>query len=164
MKKIFIIIILFINNSSLCVAENFKLEKILDLENPWGSSFIDKDELIITEKSGKIKLINLFSKEKYELEHNLDIIENRQGGLLDIIFENNYIYVSYTENRGEGKTSTSIARAKFDKNKLNFKNIFQANPPIDSSFHYGSRLVIKGNHIYASAGERGKGMIAQDPT
>ena len=164
MKKIFIIIILFINNSSLCVAENFKLEKILDLENPWGSSFIDKDELIITEKSGKIKLINLFSKEKYKLEHNLDIIENRQGGLLDIIFENNYIYVSYTENRGEGKTSTSIARAKYDKNKLNFKNIFQANPPIDSSFHYGSRLVIKGNHIYASAGERGKGMIAQDPT
>ena len=164
MKKIFIIIIFFTNISTLCIAENFRLEKILNLENPWGSSFINKDELIITEKEGKIKLINLFSKENYELDHNLDIIENRQGGLLDIIFENNYIYVSYTENRGEGKTSTSIAKAKFDKKKLNFKNIFQANPPIDSSFHYGSRLVIKGNYIYASAGERGKGMIAQDPT
>ena len=29
---------------------------------------------------------------------------------------------------------------------------------------FGSRLVIKGNHLYITAGERGQGMIAQDPT
>ena len=31
-----------------------------------------------------------------------------------------------------GKTSTSIAKARLNKKELDFKNIFQANPPIDS--------------------------------
>ena len=164
MKKIFIIIIFFINISSLCVAENFKLEKILDLENPWGSSFIDKDELIITEKSGKIKLINIRSKKISEISHNLNFLEHGQGGLLDILYKDNFIYTSYSENRGNRKSSTSIGKAEFNKKNLKFKNIFQANPPIDSGYHFGSRLAIKGNYLFASAGERGGGMIAQDPT
>jgi len=54
--------------------------------------------------------------------------------------------------------------ASFKKEKINFKNIFQANPPIDSGYHFGSRLVISGDYLFASVGERGKGMIAQDPT
>ena len=31
-------------------------------------------------------------------------------------------------------------------------------------YHFGSRLVIKDNYLFISAGERGKGMIAQDAT
>ena len=84
--------------------------------------------------------------------------------MLDIIYKNENLWISYTEDRGDWKTSTSIAKAKINKNKLNFKNIFQANPPIDSGYHFGSRLAIKGDYIFASAGERGQGMIAQDPT
>ena len=82
--------------------------------------------------------------------------------MLDILYKDNFIYVSYTENRANWKTSTSIAKAKLDRQNLLFKNIFQANPPIDSGYHFGSRLAIKDNYLFASAGERGKGMIAQD--
>ncbi len=84
--------------------------------------------------------------------------------MLDILFKDNFIYISYTENRGNGKTSTSVAKAKFNRQNLLFKNIFQANPPIDSGYHFGSRLAIKDNFLFISAGERGQGMIAQDPT
>ena len=64
--------------------------------------------------------------------------------------------------KNDWRTSTSIAKGQFDKNKINFKNIFQADPPIDSMYHFGSRLAIKENYLFASVGERGKGMIAQD--
>ena len=47
-------------------------------------------------------------------------------------------------------------------NNIQFKNIFRADPPIDSGYHFGSRIVKKNNYLYISAGERGKGMIAQD--
>ena len=107
---------------------------------------------------------NIKSKKITSLEHNLNILEHGQGGLLDILYYNNYIYVSYSENRGNWKTSTSIAKSKFNNQYLNFKNIFQANPPIDSGYHFGSRLAIKDEYLFASAGERGKGMIAQDPS
>jgi len=134
------------------------------LKDPWGSTFVDENNLIITEKNGSIKLFNIKSKKITSLEHNLDFIEHGQGGLLDILYYNNYIYVSYSENRGNWKTSTSIAKSKFNNQYLNFKNIFQANPPIDSGYHFGSRLAIKDEYLFASAGERGKGMIAQDPS
>ena len=163
-KKYFLLIIFFLLFASKSYSNNYKFTKIVKLNEPWGSSFINNNEIIITEKSGKIKIINIISKKATEIKHNLNLLEVGQGGLLDIIYQDNTIWVSYSENRGDSKTSTSIAKAQLNKLELNFKNIFQANPPIDSGYHFGSRLAIKGDYIYASAGERGQGMIAQDPT
>jgi len=163
-KKYFLLIIFFLLFTTKSFSENLKFKKIVSLNDPWGSSFINKSELIITEKSGKIKIVNIISNKITSIEHNLNFLEYGQGGLLDIVYKNNNIWVSYSEDRGNWKTSTSIAKAKLNNKKLNFTNIFQANPPIDSGYHFGSRLAIKGDYLYASAGERGQGMIAQDPT
>ena len=161
-KKIIYVLILFFVFASKSYSQNFKLEKLVHLDSPWGSSFINSNEIIITEKSGKIKIVNILSREVQEISHQLNFVVHGQGGLLDIIHKDNNIWISNTEDRGGYKTSTSIAKAEFNKKQLNFKNIFQANPPIDSGYHFGSRLVIKDNFIFASAGERGQGMIAQD--
>jgi len=152
MKHFFLIIFLFFLNHTFSYSDNFNFEKITELNDPWGSSFINNDEIIVTEKSGKIKIINIVTKEILEVQHNLNFLEYGQGGLLDIIYQNNTVWISYTENRINWKTSTSIAKAKLNKLELNFKNIFQANPPIDSGYHFGSRLAIKDNYLFASAG------------
>ena len=55
-----------------------------------------------------------------------------------------------------------VAKGKFNHNIIEFKNIFRSEPPIDSPYHFGSRLIIKDKHLFITAGERGKGMIAQD--
>ena len=163
-KSLLFLIFYFFFLTTTSFSSALKFQKIVDLNDAWGSTFVNNSEILITEKSGKIKLVNIFSKKITEIEHNLNYLEHGQGGLLDILFENNFVYISYTENRGNWKTSTSIAKARFNNKKLAFKNIFQANPPIDSGYHFGSRLAIKGNFLFASAGERGQGMIAQDPT
>ena len=162
MRKIFLFTFIFLSFISISFAENLKFKKITSLNKPWGSSFISNDEIIITEKGGKIKIVNILTSNQKEIEHNLNFLEDGQGGLLDILYKNDFIYISYTEDRGDRKSSTSIAKAKLNKEKLLFKNIFQANPPINSGYHFGSRLGIKDNYLYASVGERGKGMIAQD--
>ena len=82
--------------------------------------------------------------------------------MLDVLYKDQDIYISYTENRGNWSTSTSVAKGKFNQNNIEFNNIFRAEPPIDSMYHFGSRLVIKDKHLYITAGERGRGMIAQD--
>ena len=164
MKKLLGIVVLGLLLSGNAYAQNLKFTKIINLDKPWGSSFINKDELIITEKNGKIKIVNINSGEVSEVDHNLNFLKVGQGGLLDILHKDNFLWISYSEDRGDWKTSTSIAKAKLDKKELNFKNIFQAEPPIDSGYHFGSRLAIKDNYLFASAGERGQGMIAQDPT
>ena len=164
MNRIFFLIFLFLLFSSNSFSKNLKFTKILELKEPWGSTFINEKELIVTEKSGKIKIINITNKNTIEVEHNLNVKEVGQGGLLDIIYNDDFLYVSYSEKRKDWDTSTSIAKGKFNTKKIYFKNIFQANPPIMSGYHFGSRLAIKDNYLFASAGERGKGMIAQDAT
>ena len=163
-QKLLYTIIIFFFLSVNSFAKNLKFTKIIDLDKPWGSSFINNNEIIISEKSGKIKIVNIENSNTNEINHNLNFLEDGQGGLLDIIYKDGFIWISYTEDRGNLKTSTSIAKGKFNRQKIFFKNIFQANPPIDSGYHFGSRLAIKGNYIFASLGERGQGMIAQDVT
>ncbi len=162
MKKILIISLLFFTNLS---ANDFKLDRVIKgFGSPWSLTFIDNTNLFITEKAGNIKFVNLKEKTIRDIKHNLNVLEDGQGGLLDILYKDNSVFVSYSENRLNGMSSTSVAKAKFDNEKLDFKNIFQAQPPINSGYHFGSRLVIKNDHLYITAGERGQGMIAQDHT
>jgi len=164
LKKLLFINLFFILNQSL-FADNFKLEKLVDLNEPWSLTFINKNEILISEKSGTLILFNKKTQKKTSISHNLKFNDNGQGGLLEVLMFKDNIYLCYSEERGSGKTSTSIAKAKFSKTNLNFKNIFQANPPINSNYHFGCRMVIQDEkYLYASPGERGEGNIAQDPT
>ena len=163
MKKI-ILIIYFLWFSNLFGLE-VKLEKIVEgMNKPWSLSFINNSSLIYTEKKGKLFHLDLKNQTLSEIKHNLSVLEDGQGGLLDVLYDNENVYVSYSEQREGRKTSTSVAKGKFDKNSIKFNNIFRAEPPIDSGYHFGSRIVKKDDHLYISAGERGQGMIAQDFT
>ena len=161
--KIYYLIIIFIFNFSIANAQDFKLVKIIDgLKSPWSLSFINQNEALITEKSGNIIHINIQKIELQNIKHNLKVLDHGQGGLLDVLFKDQDVYISYSENRGNGTSSTSVAKGKLNQNNIKFQNIFRAEPPIESMYHFGSRLVIKNKHLFISAGERGKGMIAQD--
>ena len=164
MKKCLLSFVFFLFFSSSSFSE-VKLTKLLDqLNSPWSLTIVEEQTYLITEKSGNLVLFNKANNTRKNIKHNLNILEDGQGGLLDVLYHQGYVYVSYSEDRGSGTSSTSAARAKFNKNELNFTNIFQANPPINSGYHFGSRLVIKGEYLYISAGERGGDSIAQDPS
>ena len=49
-RKLLYTIIIFFFLSVNSFAKNLKFTKIIDLDKPWGSSFINDEELIITEK------------------------------------------------------------------------------------------------------------------
>jgi len=165
MKKIFFIFILIIIQTLNIRSEDVKLDQLISgLNSPWSLTFKNENEILITEKSGQILLANIKDNKIKKIKHNLNILEDGQGGLLEILYHNEIIFVSYSENRGNGKSSTSVASANFNYKNLNFKNIFRAEPPINSGYHFGSRLVIKDDFLFITAGERGEGMIAQDPT
>jgi len=165
MKKIVSLVIIILIQTLYLKAEEFKLTEIISgLDSPWSLTFKNQSEILVTEKSGQILLVNLKDNIIKKINHNLKILEDGQGGLLEILHHNNMVFVSYSENRGNGKSSTSVASAIFDNENLQFNNIFRAEPPINSGYHFGSRLVIKDNFLFITAGERGEGMIAQDPT
>jgi aldose sugar dehydrogenase len=165
MMRIILIYLAVLFSFKNLIANEPKLEEIIKgFNKPWSLSFINNDNIIITEKSGNLFQLNLTAKKLKSIEHNLKILEDGQGGLLDVLYHNKDIYVSYSENRGNLYSSTSVAKGKIKEDHIAFKNIFRAEPPIKSGYHFGSRLVIKNDYLFVSVGERGQGMIAQDPT
>ena len=165
MKKIILFFIIFTFQIFNLFCKEPRLEEIISgLNGPWSLTFINESRVLVTEKTGNILLANVNKKNLSKIDHNLNILVDGQGGLLEVLYSNEYVFVSYSENRGGGRSSTSVAKAKFNEKKLKFKNIFRAEPPINSGYHFGSRLVIKNDLLYITAGERGEGMIAQDPT
>ena len=163
-KLILVFFLILIQNFQVLSNEPKLREIISNLNSPWSLSFIKDSKVLVTEKSGNLILIDLNNQKIKKINHNLKILEDGQGGLLEVLYFNKKVFVSYSENLKNGYSATSVASANFNEKILNFKNIFRAQPPIKSGYHFGSRLVIKDNFLYITTGERGEGMIAQDPT
>ena len=157
----------------------FKLEVVAKkLGHPWALTFIDNKYLIVTERSGGIYKINIKTGKKQEIKHYIQHINHdsgSQGGLLDSYFNktDGFIYFTYSHDFKELKlnkkpsnaSSTAIARGKLVGNELKELEILLiAQPKQSTNKHFGSRIAIKDNMLYAGLGERDMGMISQDAT
>ena len=154
--------------SVLCIcasAQSLSLHKTsVILDAPWGMTWFDENHLLITQKSGEIFMVNIQDYSQTPIKHNIPSVQYGQGGMLDIISEENNVWVTCSIEK-DGKHTTAIYHAELSGDSLiNEKKIYEALPYIKSPYHFGSRLELKGDYLYASIGERGEGMIAQDPT
>ena len=161
-KKQILLFIIFVISFS---AHAITLEKTkINLDAPWGMAWLDDNHLLITQKSGEIFKVNAQDFSQTPIKHNIPSVQYGQGGMLDIISEENNVWVTCSIEK-DGKHTTAIYHAELSGDTLvNEKKIYEALPYIKSPYHFGSRLEIKGDYLYASIGERGEGMIAQDPT
>ena len=163
MKKIVLII-------SFCFftlnIEAYTLQKYtIDLNYPWGMTWLDSSQLLITEKkTGQIILFDTSNNTSKIISHEIPVAAWGQGGLLDIISEGNTIWVSCSIMKNNFLT-TAVYKSILKNNSLiNSELIFEAKPYINNAKHFGSRLTIQDDYLYISVGERGKGMISQDPS
>jgi len=159
------------NNSKIPFGE-LEVDEILvnNLSNPWGLDFIDENQIIFTEISCKLYHYNIPTGKQTEISGLPQITVAGQGGLLDITLHpdfktNKYIYLSYVVSES-GKSTTAIGRGKYENFQLiNFEEIFRGSPLINSSKHFGSRIVFDNDKfLYFSIGERGIMANAQDST
>ena len=149
----------------------YKLQKLdVSFEHPWGVTSLNNEEMIITEKGGGLFKFNKKTAAKTLINHNIQHIEykpgGKQGGLLDVYFHPNdeYLYFTYSYNHDGKFSSSAVAKGKLQANEItDLQNLLIAAPKLKENRHYGSRIVIKDDDLYAGFGERGGEMIAQDP-
>ncbi|WP_037571622.1 PQQ-dependent sugar dehydrogenase [Spirochaeta cellobiosiphila] len=161
LKKSFLIIALTIT-VNISALDIIKLN--ISLEYPWGMTWIDPTTMLITQKNGKLFLINTENESKIEIDHNIPLVNVGQGGLLDVISENNDIWLTSTIKKNE-KYTTAVYYAKLKGNKLtNLKLLYEVTPYSVNTIHFGSRIELKDDYLYITIGERGEGILAQDGT
>ena len=120
MKKVILIVCFFLFYTFNLFSVEPKLQMVLKgLDSPWSLTFINYNKVLITEKAGNLKLVDFNNKKIKEIKHNLDILEDGQGGLLEVLYHNEEVFVSYSENLKKGKTSSVIGIDRVFKRPLN---------------------------------------------
>lgn len=134
------------------------------LNHPWAITFLGDGRLLVTERAGRLRVITRDGVVSEPVRGLPEVDARGQGGLLDVVvgptFANDrLIYWSYSEPRGGGTNSTSVARGRLSDDATRVENvqrIFQQNPAWASQGHFGSRLVFdrEGRHLFITLGDR----------
>jgi len=134
------------------------------LESPWGMAFLPGGEILITEKPGLLRVLGKDGKLSAPVAGLPAVDARDQGGLLGIAIDpayttNQLIYWSYAEPQKGGINNTAAARGKLvlgDKPKVEqVEVIFHQTPALNSTLHYGSRLVFdRSGALFITTGER----------
>jgi glucose/arabinose dehydrogenase len=128
---------------------------------PWGMRFINNNELMFTERSGSIKILNLDNLEIATLTGLPEIAAVNQGGLLDVAIGPNYntqgwIYFTYSKLTAKGAVTT-LARSQRSGNQLsNWQDLLVSDSATETGRHFGSRITFDNNgHVFFGIGDRG---------
>jgi len=149
--------------------QTFLVEEVTDgLSIPWGLAFISNTQLLITERAGSIKLLDMQNKTLTPIQGAPAVMAQGQGGLLDVAVPpdfktGDWIYFTFVRNKG-GEGVTVLARAKLTANKLvQWQDLLETQSATAAGRHFGSRIVFDENgYVYFGVGDRGERPMSQD--
>jgi len=156
--------------------EDYKIEVLVEkgLKNPWAIAFLPDGRRLVTEKAGRLRIIDAEGKLLDEpVRDTPPVIEHGQGGLMEVAVhpdyaKNGWIYLGYADGTREGgkvRTITAYVRGRIkDGAWTDQQTIWRAAPEFYSGdgVHFGTRLVFDKGYIYFPVGERGGWHQAQD--
>ena len=132
-------------------AQGLRAEAVASgLQNPWAVAFLPQGRFLVTERPGRMRVIEADGRLGPPLPGLPAIDAGGQGGLLDVIADadfaaNRRIYFCFSEpSLAGGGNSTALARASLalDNSRLEgVQVIFSQKPKFSSSAHFGCRIV-----------------------
>lgn len=132
------------------------------LENPWGLAFLPDGRMLVTERPGRLRLVETDGKLSRPINGVPSVVARGQGGLLGIALDpgfaqNRLVYLSFSEPR-PGGNGTSVARGRLNEQGTALTSvevIFRQMPAINSNLHFGSRLVFdRTGALFVTVGDR----------
>lgn len=139
------------------------------LENPWSIAFLPDGRMLVTERAGRMRILDKhFNLEPKPIEGLPDIIARGQGGLFDVVLhpdyqKNGWIYWAYNAP-GKGGWGTALARGKLQGHRMtDVQVLFSMEPKTRNGQHFGGRIVFdNAGMVYLTLGDRGEKDRAQD--
>ncbi|HRH06330.1 MAG TPA: PQQ-dependent sugar dehydrogenase, partial [Burkholderiaceae bacterium] len=135
------------------------------LQSPWGLAFLPDGRMLVTERKGTLKLLYANGQMLALIQGVPEVNSEGQGGLLDVVLDpafavNQRIYLTFSESDASNanRTGTAVLRASLNIADSKLKDgvlIYRQLPKVNSSGHFGSRLVFDRNgHLFVTLGDR----------
>lgn len=132
------------------------------LSHPWAIAFLPEGDMLVSERDGRLRHITNTGEVSAPLEGVPAVDARGQGGLLDVALHpdfasNRLVYLSFSE-AGDGGNGTAVARGRLSADLSALEDvevIFRQLPKVDSTAHFGSRLVFgRDGNLFVTLGDR----------
>jgi glucose/arabinose dehydrogenase len=132
------------------------------LANPWAVAFLEGGRFLVTERAGRMRVVEADGKVGPPLAGVPQVAAGGQGGLLDVVLDsgferNRQLFFCFSEP-GAGGNSTALARAMLapDRSRLeDVRVVFSQKPKVASNLHFGCRIVeTPDGLLFLTLGER----------
>ena len=128
-------------------AADYQVETLADgLSNPWSLAFLPDGGMLVTERSGQLRLIDAAGQLRAEPVAGVpEAFVNGQSGLMEVALapdfaESGELFLSYSCGTRDAN-HTCLAAATFNGEALeNTHEIFRVQPAKKGSAHYGGRI------------------------
>jgi len=153
----------------------FVSRTVATFNSPWAMDFLPGTDLaIVTEKPGRIWLVDLGSGRKQPVAGAPRVVASDQGGLLDVklaptFATDNELYLTYSEPSPNGGSGLALARAQLVRDgkgaRLQNSSVLWHDPAGGEGGQFGAIVVFApdGKSLFLSTGERQRFTPAQDP-
>ncbi len=137
------------------------------LEVPWGIDFLDASRALVTERAGRLRLVENGQLHPDPIADTPPVVAQGQGGMMAVTVhpdyeENGWIYLAYSralDDGTSGPSQTSVVRGRIEDHRwVDQETIYRA--PEDSHTnarqHFGTRVVFdEAGYLYFVIGDRG---------
>ena len=149
----------------------FKMTEVARLTEPWAMAFMPDGRLLVTERAGTLKLVDVANGGMLEITGVPAVAYGNQSGFGDVVLHpdyarNGWIYFSYSEDVDGRNSTLTVFRAKLALTAgggelRDRETIWKQSPPIAGG-QYGMRIAFGGGFLYISVGDRQREDPAQD--
>jgi aldose sugar dehydrogenase len=133
------------------------------LNRPWGFAFLPDGKFLITEKSGKMRIVDPKGNIGGEIAGVPKVVTGVDAGLLDVALSPGFtsdhkIFFTYCEPRDGNTNGVSVASARLSADQTaleELKVIYRVEPGYGGRAHYGSRILFNTDGtLFVSVGDR----------
>ena len=129
-------------------AEARLVEVASGLEFPWSIAFLPDGGALVSEREGRLRVIENDTLRDAPVSGLPDILVERQGGLLGLALhpdfeDNRYVYFAYSSGEASAnRTTLGRGRLSEDLSELtDVEEVFRVNFNKERGFHFGGRIV-----------------------
>jgi glucose/arabinose dehydrogenase len=154
------------------ISDTFVSTPVADFREPWAMTFLPDGRLLVTEKKGALKLLDVNDTRQVDVSGVPKVAYGGQGGFGDVVLhpgfaQNSLVYLSFAEAGDDGLSGGAVARARLVLEggaKLeDLTVIWRQAPKVDGSGHFGHRLAFgPDGKLWITSSERQKFTPAQD--
>lgn len=154
------LLLILVAVAASAASPSYRIEPLAEgLEHPWSLAFMPDGRLLVTERAGRLRMIENGQLHPEAIGNVPAAYAVSQGGLFEVLLhpgfeDNGWIYLSLAYGDAQANT-TFVIRGRLKNHRLvDVETVFNARPTRDTAVHYGGRMLfLPDNTLLVTVGD-----------